>query len=501
MIKAALKIVVIAVIFIYIHLLVFSTKFQEYIDENWRELRCKPYLIPVAGISSKAEGTNFFSKTINNFNNCTNTQVNSNINVFSKPLMELINGIVGGLSSIRNIINNFRNMAKVIRELFASLVQSTFERISNSFGTMYYFQEKLRNIIKRQSAVFEILSQFLTTMPFLFYSFSHGPIPRFAYWLKNYVGFLISMIVICILCAFGGPFVALFACPVCALCFHKDTIVKTQRGNIKISELKIGDIVGSGSNQTKVTGLMNVKQDIYELYNVDNVLLSGSHLVYNENKWTRVENLPGVSSNKYNTEIVCLTTENHTIEINGRLFSDYRETDDESTNTLIHQIMKDHINREPYNVNASKSTPHTKTEQDLPTYYWGFHKDTPVMIDDKLIKISEIVDNKLFTKNVQGGVKMELPDVIWYNYKGIIVSGNTLVKEDDTWVRVYESMHACKIDEKYQLYNIITSDNLVIVNTNGEKLLFRDMVESFDGNVNSFINKCLETTLNNNHNS
>lgn len=493
MIKAALKILVIAVIFIYIHLLVFSTKFKEYIDENWRELRCNPFLIPVAGISSKAEGSNFFSKTINNFNNCTNTQLNSNINIFSKPLMELINGITKGLSSIRNIINNFRNMAKVIRELFSSLVQNTFERISNSFGTMYYFQEKLRNIIKRQSAVFEILSQFLTTMPFLFYSFTNGPVPRFAYWLSNYAGLLISFLIICILCVVGGPFVALFACPMCALCFHKDTIVKTQRGDIKIQDLKIGDIIGTGSNKTKVSGLINIKKDNYTLYNVDNILISGSHLVLNDNKWTRVENLQGISSQNYDTELICLTTENHMIEINGRLFRDYRETDDLYTNTLIHKIMKDHINNIPVHNDCTNKS---GIYNEKPIYYWGFHQDTTLNVNNKPVKIKDIIDNKLFTGNIIGGVEMDLPDVNWYNYKGIIVSGNTLVKENQIWLRVYESVYSKKIDDKYKLYNIITDDNIIKIDSNSEKIIFRDMVESFDNDINSYVNELLEKSLN-----
>jgi NAD dependent epimerase/dehydratase family enzyme len=44
---------------------------------------------------------------------------------------------------------------------------------------------------------------------------------------------------------------------------------------------------------------------------------------------------------------------------------------------------------------------------------------------------------------------MDLPDVIWYNYKGIIVSGNTLVKENDVWLRIYESSYSKKIEDKH----------------------------------------------------
>ena len=79
-------------------------------------------------------------------------------------------------------------MSKIVREMFAALVENTVKRMSNSYAAITYFQEKLKLLIKKQSAMFEVLNQFSATLPFLMYTFTHGPIPRFAYWLKSYLG-------------------------------------------------------------------------------------------------------------------------------------------------------------------------------------------------------------------------------------------------------------------------------------------------------------------------
>ena len=81
----------------------------------------------------------------------------------------VIGGITKGLMKIKNVIDVFRNMVTVVlRQLFSSLVENTVNRMKNSFGTIIYLQEKLKVMIKKQSALFEVLKQFANTLPFLF---------------------------------------------------------------------------------------------------------------------------------------------------------------------------------------------------------------------------------------------------------------------------------------------------------------------------------------------
>lgn len=222
---------------------------------------------------------NFFTKTIYNFNYCTSSYIQNILHILFKPVYDVLYGLLKGIEQTTETLNKFRNMVSIIRNLFKELVETTFTKISNSYATLLYFQEKLTLLHKKQSAIFEILSQFLTSLPFLLYSFTNGPIPRFAYWLSHYIGLLISLILICLLCAFGGPFTKLFSCPVCALCITPESPILMKNNTTKpIINVDIGDVIMGGG---KVTGILYMKPQNYELYDVSGYKSSGSHMIFN----------------------------------------------------------------------------------------------------------------------------------------------------------------------------------------------------------------------------
>lgn len=471
-------------LFLYLYIILFSNTFKDYLDENWKELRCTPYIIPFAGLSNKADGSNFFSRTFSNFNSCTKSQIDSMIGIFMKPLFELIRGLTKGLGAIRSIIDKFRSMAKVIREMFSILVGNTFTRISNSYAAITYMQEKIKSIIKRQSAMFEVLTLFGTSMPFLFHSFAYGPIPAFGFWLMKYLGLLIAVIILGLICIAGIPFVSWVACPLCLACFSKSTEIN---GKL-ISEYKIGDKI----NGSTITGILLTKQKPIYLFNYRGIRVTGTHLVYHEGKWTRVMDIPNIPEPELvDDQVVCLTTDNHKIIIDNVEFSDYSETSDIKVSVKIQNLMKSYINGIEHWIDIGESKKNC--------YQWGFSGDTKVKVGDKLYYIRDICEHQLFKDNITGITKTIATDVDWYDYKGIILSGNTLVQENGTWMRVYESSQSIILDEKYKyIYNIVTVDNQVqIENDYGETIISRDFFESSDIEINIAINDILEQSLNN----
>ena len=66
-----------------------------------------------------------------NFNKCSHSILKTNLGVFTKPLNSVLKGLNSGISSIMRILNVFRNMAKIMREMFASLVVNTVKRLKN----------------------------------------------------------------------------------------------------------------------------------------------------------------------------------------------------------------------------------------------------------------------------------------------------------------------------------------------------------------------------------
>jgi len=482
--KNILRILAFSLIYVFIYLTFYSQNFKDYLDLNWNQIKCNPKYIFFAGITKSAEGDGYFSKTYNNFNQCTTGIISNMLKVITVPLFAIIGGIVKAIKSIANILNSFRTMAKVIRDMYSVLVESVYQKMGNTFSGLIYLQEKLKSIVQKQSAVFEVLSQFFATMPFMFYSITNGPIPRFAYWLSKYIGVLIAFIIICFLCWFGGPFVSLFACPVCYLCFAGDTIIETAEGKKSIRDIKIGDKIGKST----VLGMMKMKKDNYTLFDYKNVKVSGTHTVFHNYKWIRIQDIENLKSNTMNTDLICLITDNQRIVINDITFGDYREINNKETETILHNFMMQNINNKiDLNVNLAKSKKHT--------YYWGFSKNTRVMYDNKSYKIEDLYK---YNDNLVGKVCIKDKDIKWYSYNGIIVSGNTLILQNNKWIRVYE-LDLVEVDYKDELFNIVVDNNILsVLDMNGNTVLFRDFVETKDNEINEIINNCLIEELNNN---
>tara|TARA_B100000575_G_C23143394_1_gene666289 strand:+ start:10656 stop:12161 length:1506 start_codon:yes stop_codon:yes gene_type:complete len=482
------KFALIVLIYLIIYCIQSLLKMKEYMDNNWKEARCQPHIIPIAGLSNNAEGSGFLSKTYNNFNSCTSKVVKNTVSKSLKPTLSVTKGTGKGMGSIKTVLNMFRKMSAVLRQMFSSLVGNTINRMSNSYAAIIYFQEKIKTIIKKQSAMFEVISQFSATMPMIIYSFTHGPISRFGHWMANFGVALIALLVICIVCAATLPipfaFPKYITCPICAICFPGDTKIDMPNNKTKcIKDIEIGERI---KNNT-IVGKLYVKPHIARTYNYNGIIVSGSHLVFEDDKWVRVEDSKnGIIESKY-TELYCLITDNNTIYINGIKFRDYQETNDRDI-----QLTTNYAFAKQINMNMGC----IKTPDDLNhCYYWGFCKNTFIQIDRSPVPIVDIINNPDNYPSIRGVVKIESPFII-YNYKGILVSGNTLVYEKNIWVRVFQSPISIKQGTCNTLYHIISDDNLVTAVSKEGSSVFRDFIESNNNVVNDKIDKLVENRLN-----
>lgn len=486
--KNIIYIIVVVFLYVIVYFSMYSPKLLNYLDENWRDIRCYPHILPIAGLSKIPKGSNFFSRTYGNFNHCTSNIISKVLSIVTKPLFLIIGGIAKAVNGIKNIVDTFRNMSKVVREMFAALVENTVKRMSNSYAAITYFQEKLKLLIKKQSAMFEVLNQFSATLPFLMYTFTHGPIPRFAYWLKSYLAALIALVVVCLVCVTNfWNFAGWIACPICLICFPGDTKIQMNNDIDKeIKNIKLGDNTKGGI----VTGKLYVKKHLTEIYDYKGVKVTGSHLVFDNNKWKRIEETENDSCYMM-TELYCLITSSNNIFINNLKFRDYQETKDPDINLLVNYHTVSSLN---------KNNKYVTTPEDIKNlYYWGFDEDTEIKIGDKYKKIKDIIINIENEDEIYGYVELNADDVIMYNYNGITVSGNTLVKDiNDLWCRIFQIKSSVKIqNKKSKIYNLITKDNIITIrNKLNEIFEFRDFIESQDESANDKIDKLVESRLN-----
>ena len=481
------KLIIYIVIFFMIIFLIFRKNLKTYLNDNWVDNRCYPHFLLLSGLSDKTKGNNFFDKVKNNFNYCTNNYLKIFLQIFTRPFFELLESINLGIDNIKNTINKFRNMASVLRNMFISLVENTSQRMQNSYGAVIYLQEKMKTLIKKQAAVFEVLKHFLGALPLLFYSFSYGPIPRFAGWLSAYMGVLIALLVICILCVFGGPFVKIASCPVCALCFEDNTLIDMPNNKKKpINEIEIDEYIKGA----KVIGILKIRNNNWKLYNYNKIIVSGNHLILENNIWKRIEDCDNSERIYKSCPLRCLITDTHHIYINNYKFKDYLEIDDKDILQQINYAILKKCNNDTSYIQTENNFEHL--------YQWGFHPDTKVKYKDQYLSIKEIVENNLYSYSILGHVKFKIRKEKMYKLNGIILSGTTLYKNKINWQRVHQCKDSVPIT-KYNgyLYHLITIDNIVISkNDNDNIFYFRDFIESFDNELNKKIDKLVENRLN-----
>jgi len=120
-------------------------------------------------------------------------------------------------------------------------------------------------------------------------------------------------------------------------CFTADTEICMADGKYKkVKDLKLDDEVALGG---KITAIGESRND--DLYNVNNVIVSGGHAIFYKGKWMRAKDVPnaypvGKEENVYpiSTELHLLVTENQIWADMEEVSNTYNKTDDEIIDEL-----------------------------------------------------------------------------------------------------------------------------------------------------------------------
>lgn len=101
------------------------------IKDDWQNQRCKPYIIPFAGIINKPDGTSIGDFTSQNFSYCTQNIMSNISGVFLQPITFVTNLVSGILDDLKKSINSIRAMFDKIRTFFQTVVEEIMGRIMN----------------------------------------------------------------------------------------------------------------------------------------------------------------------------------------------------------------------------------------------------------------------------------------------------------------------------------------------------------------------------------
>jgi hypothetical protein len=527
------------IVYLVLCFTLFDPILQAKLKEDWPGNRCKVQFLPVAGLCELAEGSNYFQRTWNNISYCTTAAASHVVDAHTAPSLGIIQGISNAASEAATAVNGLRNMTASMRSMFETLVGGIYDRIASVHDRMTLSMERMKILIKKQSAVMEIVVQFLSTLPFTFSSFTEGPIPRFANWMQKYMKALISFIVICLLCAFGGPFTAMVACPVCALCFAPSTLVSTTEGPMPMANVELGTVLidameavplYSGSTENRVLGIIRIYRPPADAYRVpvgpnnQPVVITGCHLVRDErlpNLYVRAKTLPGAipfaTPDEYVTTIprgprgeymTCLwTAYNYIPSACGARFADYRECGDPHIYATIECAIVRFLNTGKRSTCADLNDLFCHLDE-LPESHVRIRNARTM---SGIVAASEQDAMALWdapADTLYATAESLVQDVgMLYRYQGLVMTGNMLVKDpkDGFWQRVHERPDAEMVVplettesqqvRVYHVFSLTQGNTLRLKHGTDPRVLFSDATETQDQDMLAAIDDFLEECL------
>ena len=454
-----LYLVIFLVVFYFIYGVVMLLNNRKYIEENWNQYKCKPYMMPFSSLFSK-------QNPVENLNDCLWINFREAFAILMKPFMYITSIVTKTLGDMSHTINKFRHMGSFIREIYQKMIAEVFEKMTTSMATLQFYTEKFRNLMKKQFATFQLIYYYLETMRATFDSLFNGPLPVMLMFLMIFGILAIFLVVMCGLCVASIPFFSWFvACPICLICFEPNSLIRIGQDTYsEIDKIQLGDIIYP--NQ-KVLGklVFNLDYD-YPVYHVEeDLLVSDSHLYYtglgktnynNKKHPIRVSDFKNQLQCSYTRKLVCLATSDNVIYSREHIFGDYTEV---STLEL----------NDEWNIRVLNSLNSILDYKDFPVKpYSGY----PAGFIEEIGEIEYLI--------VDNGVQL-------YDYQGIICSGNCIVWENNRWIRVSNSSLA-KIyngPHKGRIYHTKTDTGILKMGS----FFFRDFLETNDLDVYRWWNK------------
>jgi len=391
------------------------------IKDNWAKERCNPKVIPFAGLINAPEGTSATDFTQQNFTYCMQDVLKSITGFATQPLTYitysiniLYQEIATALNSIRSLLSNIRtNIGNITQEIMGRILNVTVpirkmliafndmgqkvvailtSGLYTSLGTYYALKAFLGALVQ---IIIIILVASIAVIIGLWLSFM---------WPAAIAG-TILFVTVAIICAIvlvflknvlhvQGGFKIPRAPKKPKICFDKDTMLKMIDGSMKkISDIKVGDQLwnysGIKGKENFVTATLKLKTDNTLMYQLGNVIVSGTHRVKYNGKWIFVRNHPDKLLVKNYSEpvIYCLNTTCKEFTISNYVFSDWDEITDEVFD-LVNDFVKINFPRK-----------HLEKEEIHKFFDRGFSEYTMIRLKDgslksiKSIKLGDVLKN------------------------------------------------------------------------------------------------------------
>lgn len=389
------------------------------LTKDWEAERCKPNIMPFAGIINRPVGQTIAEYTLTNFNYCvskaldvsfptvtasydfdTNTSslldgVDSiNINSPFNYLAEMQQNITQTFEDMKNKYANtvvpIQQSMYAIRDMFARLQAIFMAGVYTTLGNSLILKSLMKQLLESFSKIFYLLLVVITALFII-------PGTQGLAVATSVVAMPLLVTTASINLTMGRAYgLNPIKLPSIRKCFDKNTLLKMNNGEYKpIEEIKIGDVL---VNNNTVTATVKLSSTHVQMYNVNGVIVSEFHKLKFGDVWIPISKYPykrsvGPYSEPY---IYCLNTTNKIIQVNDLEFLDWDEVFDSHLDTLL-----------SYRNVGTKENIHTLLDG-------GFCGNTMIRLFSKQsVCIKDIVPgDKLIDGNtVYGTVKIKANDV------------------------------------------------------------------------------------------
>ena len=393
------------------------------VREDWVNQRCKPYVIPIAGLINRPPGVSIKDFTEQNFNYCSQTILKGMTSATVEPINYTTKLMSGALNGMENAMNDVRPMFNKSRDFFKNLTEDVMGRVINITVPLQQIVITFKDFISKvmgtmATGLFTALGSYLTLKSVF------GVIAKVIlivliaiaaliviFWITPFTyGAAIAATSVFVATSIPLAIILVFMSKILDInpginipsvkCFDKNTQFILKNGTKKtICNLQLGEKL---QNNSTITTKITVDAANSVMYNLNGIIVSDSHIVKHNNKWIRVDEHPhSIKINDYKEPyLYCINTDNKTIELNDVLFTDWDEIFDEDLEKIKNIKLKNV--KYKFNVDSNIINLHDINVENMDIHKYldgGFNGDTIIKLKNGLVKkiknvnIGDVLEN------------------------------------------------------------------------------------------------------------
>jgi hypothetical protein len=395
------------------------------IKQNWEKERCKPNIMPFAGLINKPIGQTVAEYTLENFNYCLKNILNAGFKKASASHdIGLNTNMMMGSSyttdmSFNRTFNLFGDIQKNVNDTFAGVKN----KFANTLVPIQQSVYAMKDIFARMQAIFiagvytslgnsliikSLTQQFLESVSKIFYLLLVVITALFIIPGTQSLAVATTAVTMPLLVATASINLTMGRAlgvkpgklPSIKKCFDKHTKLLMNNGEYKeISQLVVGDVL-EDNNMVTATIILDSKH--VKMYNVNDVIISGYHKIKYNDEWVSVSKYPyKIELLSYSEPVIyCINTQHKIIKANGNEFLDWDELYDKHLTKVLQY-------RSAVGTIGDKSNIHRVLDG-------GFCDNTPIKLASKqIVRIQDIRpgDKLIDGSTVYGVVNIKSDDV------------------------------------------------------------------------------------------